>query len=289
MNAFRMCGDILHVLAILVLCRRLCAYKNAQGVSLKTQELYLVVFCTRYLDLFTSFYSWYNSVMKVFFLGSSVGFVWLLRKWEPTRTTYRKQEDYFQHWKNIAAPIAIVAFLCPSSGSPGSIGFDVLDLLWNFSILLESVAIVPQIMAFRRFREVENLTGGAFILMMGGYRGLYCLNWIYRSHTEIYYQHNYLVYVSGVVQVITSFAGFFWKASLDESPSAPLLPQLKEFFSTLFRLEDYLSSTLTSRLEERSNMEDPNAITSAHNGKKSPTDKSEDQHAGTLQEPLLVV
>jgi len=284
MNAFRMCGDILHVLAILVLFRRLCAYKNAQGVSLKTQELYLVVFCTRYLDLFTFFYGWYNSVIKVFFLGSSVGFVWLLRKWEPTRTTYRKQEDYVQHWKIIAAPIAIVAFL-----TPRSIGSDDLDYLWRFSILLESVAMVPQIMTFRRFREVENLTGGAFILMMGGYRGLYCLNWIYRSHTEIYYQHNYLVYVCGVVQVITSFAGFFWKASSDESPSAPMLPQLKEFFSTLFRLEDYLSSTRTSRLEERSNMEDPNAITSAHNEKKSPADKSEDQHAGTLQEPLLLV
>lgn len=30
------------------------------GISLKTQELFLVVFVTRYMDLFFRFYSWYN-------------------------------------------------------------------------------------------------------------------------------------------------------------------------------------------------------------------------------------
>lgn len=39
------------------------------GISLKTQELYLVVFIARYLDLFTNFHSLYNSVMKVFYLA----------------------------------------------------------------------------------------------------------------------------------------------------------------------------------------------------------------------------
>lgn len=35
------------------------------GISLKTQELFLIVFCCRYLDLFFRFISLYNSVMKV--------------------------------------------------------------------------------------------------------------------------------------------------------------------------------------------------------------------------------
>ena len=38
---------------------------TAAGISLRTQELYLLVFLTRYLDLFYSYISLYNSVMKV--------------------------------------------------------------------------------------------------------------------------------------------------------------------------------------------------------------------------------
>jgi hypothetical protein len=36
---------------------------------MKTMELYLLVFVTRYLDLFFSFVSYYNTLMKVFFLN----------------------------------------------------------------------------------------------------------------------------------------------------------------------------------------------------------------------------
>ena len=35
------------------------------GLSLKTQYLYAIVFTCRYLDLFTNFYSMYNTVLKV--------------------------------------------------------------------------------------------------------------------------------------------------------------------------------------------------------------------------------
>ena len=39
--------------------------KSCAGISGKSQILYLVVFGTRYLDLFTLFVSVYNTVMKV--------------------------------------------------------------------------------------------------------------------------------------------------------------------------------------------------------------------------------
>jgi hypothetical protein len=49
------------------------------GISLKTQELYLLVFLTRYLDLFTNFYSLYNTLMKVVYLAASGWIVYMLR------------------------------------------------------------------------------------------------------------------------------------------------------------------------------------------------------------------
>ena len=36
-----------------------------------SQELYLIVFLARYLDLFTSFHSLYNTCMKLIFIGAS--------------------------------------------------------------------------------------------------------------------------------------------------------------------------------------------------------------------------
>lgn len=50
------------------------------GISFKTQALYVVVFCTRYLDLLTfDFVSFYNVMMKLFFIGSSVYILYLMR------------------------------------------------------------------------------------------------------------------------------------------------------------------------------------------------------------------
>jgi ER lumen protein retaining receptor len=55
------------------------------GISLKTQILYCIVFYTRYLDLFT-FISFYNTVMKLFFLSTSTYTVYLMYvKFKATR------------------------------------------------------------------------------------------------------------------------------------------------------------------------------------------------------------
>ena len=41
--------------------------------------LYVVVFVSRYLDLFFRFISVYNSVMKLFFIGSSCYILYLMK------------------------------------------------------------------------------------------------------------------------------------------------------------------------------------------------------------------
>ena len=64
-------GDFSHVISILVLLLRLRVSRSALGISLKTQELFLIVFLTRYVDLFTSFYGVYNSFMKVAYIAST--------------------------------------------------------------------------------------------------------------------------------------------------------------------------------------------------------------------------
>ena len=68
------------------------------GVSLKTQELYALVFAARYLDLFVHFVSLYNTVMKLVFLASSFSIVWYMRKHKIVRRTYDKDHDTFRHY-----------------------------------------------------------------------------------------------------------------------------------------------------------------------------------------------
>ncbi|MCO5591524.1 hypothetical protein L7F22_045509 [Adiantum nelumboides] len=96
MNIFRFFGDLSHLASIFILihkiqlsrsCRVSCnlsvvsTYKlrrKTQGISFKTQLLYTVVFVTRYLDIFVED-SFYRIIMKLFFIGSSVYILYLMR------------------------------------------------------------------------------------------------------------------------------------------------------------------------------------------------------------------
>jgi ER lumen protein retaining receptor len=111
MNLFRFAGDMCHVLSIVVLLLRLRVTKNAIGISVKTQELYLLVFITRYLDLFTTYYSLYNSAMKVIYVSSTALIVYTIRYTEPFKSNYDASQDSFLHWKFAVAPAAVLALI----------------------------------------------------------------------------------------------------------------------------------------------------------------------------------
>ena len=230
MNIFRLAGDMSHVFSILVLLLRLRVAKNAQGmylrnvddesisltllspclfltgISVRTHELFLTVFVTRYLDLFTNYYGIYNSVMKVLYIAATASIVYTIRFQEPIKSTYDKAQDSFLHWKFAAAPCGVIAVLTHIIGK--GITFELQEILWTFSIYLEAIAILPQLIVLQRYREVENLTGN-YIFFMGAYRALYIVNWIYRAHTEPHYKHHWVVYFCGVLQTLL-YADFFY-------------------------------------------------------------------------------
>lgn len=73
MNLFRLVGDLSHLFAIIILLLKIWKTRSCAGISGRSQLLFSVVYTARYLDLFTSFISVYNSVMKVIFLVASFG------------------------------------------------------------------------------------------------------------------------------------------------------------------------------------------------------------------------
>lgn len=206
MNAFRLAGDMAHVFSIIVLLLRLRVVKNAAGISVRTHELFLLVFVTRYLDLFTTFYSLYNSCMKVLYIVTTASIIYTIRYQEPICSTYDKAQDTFLHWRFAVLPCLVVATITHLIG--GKFSVNPIELLWTFSIYLESIAILPQLIVLQRYREVENLTGN-YIFFMGSYRALYIVNWVYRAHHEPYYQHHFVVYFCGVLQTLL-YADFFY-------------------------------------------------------------------------------
>jgi len=199
MNVFRLAGDMTHLMSIIVLLLKIHATKSCAGVSLKTQELYLVVFLTRYLDLFTSFYSLYNSVMKLVFILSSVGVVYLMRYHKVVKLTYDREHDTFRTLF-LLAPCVLLALVVHER-------WGMMELMWTFSIYLESVAILPQLVLLQRVQNVDNLSGN-YIFLLGSYRGLYILNWIYRYFTEPRYL-DYIKWVAGIVQTAI-YGDFFY-------------------------------------------------------------------------------
>ena len=66
-----------------------------KGISFKTQLMYSIVFLTRYIDLFYSFVSVYNTLMKLFFIGSSL-FILYLMKFK-FKNTFDEELDTFKY------------------------------------------------------------------------------------------------------------------------------------------------------------------------------------------------
>lgn len=124
MNVFRLLGDSFHVISIFLLLIRLLITKNAVGISIKTQELYFLVFLTRYLDLFVTFYSYYNTIMKILFLCSTGYIIYMVYMTEPFKTNYEKAHDSFLHWYFAVIPCLLLAAVTVILQN----GFDVLEV-----------------------------------------------------------------------------------------------------------------------------------------------------------------
>lgn len=196
MNIFRLIGDLSHLLSILILLFKIHASGICTGLSLKSQILYVIVFITRYSDLITNFVSYYNTLMKIFFIVSSVYTVYLIK------FHFKETYDYIMDTFRIEFLLigsAILALFFPYK-------YSVLEILWVFSICLESVAILPQLFMLRRTGDAEPFTT-LYIYVLGVYRGFYILNWIYRYYSEEYI--DLISLIAGILQT-TLYIDFFY-------------------------------------------------------------------------------
>lgn len=196
MNIFRLTGDLSHLLAIIVLLLKIWKTRSCAGISGKSQILFAIVYLTRYLDLVTTFISVYNTFMKVVFIGASVATVFLM--FVKFRATYDRNHDSFRI-EFLLIPTVILALLINHE-------FTVLEVLWTFSIYLESVAILPQLFLVSKTGEAESITSH-YLFALGSYRALYLINWIWRYIMESHY--DLIAIFAGIIQTIL-YCDFFY-------------------------------------------------------------------------------
>jgi len=197
MNIFRLFGDLSHLASIFILLHKIRVSRSCRGISFKTQALYVTVFFSRYLDLFMGdWVSIYNTLMKLFFMASSCYILWLMKK--KFRATYDPSLDTFRV-EFLVGPALLLGLIF-------NYGFNLTEILWSFSICLESVAIFPQLFMLQRTGEAEAITTH-YIAALGIYRALYIPNWIYRYWSE--HQVDPIAVIAGLVQTAL-YADFFY-------------------------------------------------------------------------------
>ncbi len=196
LNIFRAAGDLSHLVSIFILINSIQKSRSIAGISLRTQILYSVVFITRYIDLTFRYVSLYNTLMKMFFIGSSIYIVYLM--------LFRFKNSETQKIDNFK-----IEYLIGGSFLLSLIfnyGFQFTEILWSFSLWLESVAILPQLFMLQRTGEAQTLTTH-YIFALGIYRALYIPNWFYRWFAEG--RFDALAVFTGIIQTLI-YSDFFY-------------------------------------------------------------------------------
>ena len=105
--------------------------------------------------------------------------------------------------------------------------FSVMEILWTFSIYLESVALIPQLVFIYRAGKAE-VTISVYLFVLGFYRGFYILNWVYRYNVEGRYDP--IVIWAGCVQTVL-YLGTAVKSVLESQDQLRELLRLTDPFA----------------------------------------------------------
>ncbi|KAK5124486.1 hypothetical protein LTR85_001703 [Meristemomyces frigidus] len=198
MNIFRILADLSHLLSVLILIHKMRRSSSASGISFKSQFLYLVVYLSRYLDLFWTnpTNNLWNTFFKIVFIASQSYIVYLMLV--DFKPTHDPNQDTFKVEYLLGGALVLGIILPPR--------YQFTEMLWAFSIWLESVAILPQLFMLQRTGEAETITTH-YLFALGAYRALYIPNWIYRYFVGEYVEP--IAVVAGIVQTVL-YSDFFY-------------------------------------------------------------------------------
>ena len=213
-NFFRLSGDMLHLASFVSLLYILLTKRSCAGISVRTQEIYLIVFLTRYVDVFWNFLSMYNTTMKVLFIAVTTFTIYLMRFHREVSSTASDESDSTTMVLGMLFACLVLAviynevplaksFLCQDMMSTCAV-----TVLWAFSHYLEAVAILPQLRLTFRKKIVDNLTSH-YIFALGSYRAFFLANFVYRYFVDPVSSRAFVVKCATAVVQTVLYVRFF--------------------------------------------------------------------------------
>lgn len=164
---------------------------------------------TRYVDYFSGFgYSIWNTTFKTFYILSSFYVIFIMMR------VYARTREREKAWKLGGACLAGSAVLAPlimlifRKKSDPLYGWGWIELFWDFSIILESVCVLPQLLLLRQ-TTVPTVIDSYYLLTLGSYRAFYILNWIVREFDTNQRKPDAISIIFGVIQT-AFYIDFAW-------------------------------------------------------------------------------
>jgi ER lumen protein retaining receptor len=189
-NIFRYVGDYLHLGGILLLLITIGKNKSVAGISRSTQVLYFLVFITRYLDLFEHSQTAYLVFFKLTYIATSILVLTLFYQLD---ATYERRHD--------TCNLAVIIIPCATAAVLLTNEYSVLEVLWTFSEFVEGFAMVPQYIFCYRERSGRDWGASLYVIMLGGYRVFYALNWIYKKVQMPHYS-DIQSWIGGIIEIM---------------------------------------------------------------------------------------
>lgn len=176
-DVFSISGDISHMMGVTVLIYQLLVKRNATDFSVKTQELFLITYILRYLDVFSIYNTFYTTIAKCFYLITATCI--MLSLYVPSRRVYytiNRNADSFPHIKYCLFPA-----VCLGMVHHHYTRTSVEDFLREISVILEPLSMIPQLHMIYHAHWKVDASVVLYTLLIWLYRTLYIVHYFYKS------------------------------------------------------------------------------------------------------------
>lgn len=206
-------SSLVQMLSFIIIILKVIGYESCSGLSMNTALCYVIILASRLTS--TIFYhgylpsdeagDWFYQLTEIITLICSTGLLFLMKG--KYNDTYDYQHDSLDY-KYFVFPSLALAFLVHTSLNRNLI----TDVMWTFSMYLETAAIVPQLVLFHSKKgQIEKYTSH-FVALQGLSRLFSLLFW-YDTYVELNESQSnsysllqeycgYMIIASQVIQLI---------------------------------------------------------------------------------------
>ena len=194
MNLFLFFGDFLHLFSFVLIIFKVCFDRNYCLISIEMQMIKTFCFLLRFLDLFFFRIYFFNTIMKIIIIILNLIIMKLL-------LNQNKKIN-----KKILFFIIKISFFF----SIFSFNFWWFDLIYSFSLWLESFSILAEIFLLENEKKDEFIFFYLFVIFF--YRIFYFFNWIFNYFYQAkFYLIKFLTIGNQIIIIFIFFIKNFYK------------------------------------------------------------------------------